>query len=58
MSFSRNWLSRDGKLLLAARILRPFVLGGVIKIIYNLALYFNFRNIKVKRVILGLGLDD
>jgi MFS family permease len=24
----------------------PFVLGGVIKIIYDLALYFNFRNIK------------
>jgi len=26
----------------------PFVLGGVIKIIYDLALYFNFRNIKAK----------
>jgi len=26
----------------------PFVLGGVIKIIYDLALYFNFRNIKPK----------
>jgi MFS family permease len=26
----------------------PFVLGGVIKIIYDLALYFNFRNIKSK----------
>ena len=26
----------------------PIVLGGVIKIIYDLALYFNFRNIKVK----------
>jgi MFS family permease len=26
----------------------PFVLGGVIKIIYDLALYFNFRNIKTK----------
>jgi len=26
----------------------PFVLGGVIKIIYDLALYFNFRNIKLK----------
>jgi hypothetical protein len=48
MNFSLNWLSRDGKLLLAARILRPFVLGGVIKIIYDLALYFNFRNIKSK----------
>ena len=24
----------------------PFVLGGVLKIIYDLALYFNFRNIK------------
>jgi sugar phosphate permease len=24
----------------------PFVLGGVIKIIYDLALYLNFRNIK------------
>jgi len=48
MSFFLNWLSRDGKLLLAARILRPFVLGGVIKIIYGSALYFNFRNIKSK----------
>lgn len=26
----------------------PFVLGGAIKIIYDLALYFNFRNIKSK----------
>lgn len=26
----------------------PFVLGGVIKIIYDLALYFNFTNIKSK----------
>jgi MFS family permease len=26
----------------------PFVLGGIIKIIYDLALYFNFRNIKSK----------
>lgn len=26
----------------------PFVLGGVIKIAYDLALYFNFRNIKSK----------
>jgi len=26
----------------------PFVLGGVIKIIYDLAFYFNFRNIKPK----------
>jgi MFS family permease len=26
----------------------PFVLGGVIKIIYDLVLYFNFRNIKPK----------
>ena len=26
----------------------PFVLGGVIKIIYDLALYFNFRSIKPK----------
>jgi MFS family permease len=26
----------------------PFVLGGIIKIIYDLALYFNFRNIKPK----------
>jgi hypothetical protein len=26
----------------------PFVLSGVIKIIYDLALYFNFRNIKPK----------
>jgi sugar phosphate permease len=26
----------------------PFVQGGVIKIIYDLALYFNFRNIKSK----------
>ena len=26
----------------------PFVLGGTIKIIYDLALYFNFRNIKSK----------
>ena len=26
----------------------PFVLGGLIKIIYDLALYFNFRNIKSK----------
>ncbi|TLX87611.1 MAG: MFS transporter, partial [Thaumarchaeota archaeon] len=26
----------------------PFVLGGVIKIIYDLTLYFNFRNIKSK----------
>jgi hypothetical protein len=48
MNFSLNWLSRDGKLLLATRILRIFVLGGVIKIIYDLALYFNFRNIKSK----------
>jgi MFS family permease len=26
----------------------PFVLGGVIKIIYDVALYFNFRNIRAK----------
>jgi MFS family permease len=26
----------------------PFVLGGVLKIIYDLALYFNFRNIKTR----------
>jgi len=26
----------------------PFVLGGIIKIIYDLGLYFNFRNIKSK----------
>jgi predicted MFS family arabinose efflux permease len=26
----------------------PFVLGGILKIIYDLTLYFNFRNIKSK----------
>jgi hypothetical protein len=44
MNFSLNWLSRDGKLLLAARILRTFGYGFLSVII---AIYLRF-----------LGFDD